>query len=94
LLLANSLGWEVLCADAFTARWDGGDRPESVTTDKPIAQGHFGAGILTFTLPWLFRTPLGWWLHVRGPANWPKDGIAPLEGLIETDRTAATFTMN
>jgi len=33
-------------------------------------------------------------LLVRGPANWPKDGIAPLEGVVETDWSEAPFTMN
>jgi hypothetical protein len=55
---------------------------------------HFGSGIVTWTLPWLFRSPPGYNMLVRGPANSPKDGIAPLEGLVETDWTPATFTMN
>ena len=55
---------------------------------------HFGSGIITWTLPYLFRTPVGYNLLVRGPANSPKDGVAPLEGIVETDWTPATFTMN
>jgi len=31
---------------------------------------------------------------VKGPANQPKDGIAALEGLIETDWAPFSFTMN
>lgn len=31
---------------------------------------------------------------MRGPANRPKDAIAPLSGLVETDWVSATFTMN
>lgn len=58
------------------------------------ATGHFGHGILTWTIPYLFRTPPGVNLLVRGPANAPKDGIAPLEGIVETDWCSATFTMN
>jgi hypothetical protein len=54
---------------------------------EPASQGpamrHFGHGILTLHLPFLFRTPPGWNLLVRGPANRPKDGAAPLEGLVE-----------
>ena len=30
----------------------------------------------------------------RGPANWPKDGISALDGLVETDWSVTTFTMN
>jgi hypothetical protein len=58
------------------------------------AISHFGAGIVTWNLPLLFRTPPGFDLLARGPANWVKDGVTPLEGIIETDWTAATFTMN
>jgi hypothetical protein len=50
--------------------------------------------VLTFNLPYLFRTPPGYNLHVHGPANLPKDAIQPLEGIVETDWTMATFTMN
>ena len=28
------------------------------------------------------------------PSNWPKDGVQALEGIVETDWTFATFTMN
>jgi Family of unknown function (DUF6065) len=59
-----------------------------------FASSHFGEGILTWSLPFLFRTPPGYNLHVRGPANWPKDGVYPLEGIVETDWLEATFTMN
>jgi hypothetical protein len=54
----------------------------------------FGLGVLTWTLPFLFRTPPGFNLLVRGPANEVKHGIAPLEGIVETDWTPAPFTMN
>ena len=30
----------------------------------------------------------------QGPTNWPKDGISPLSGVIETDWAESTFTMN
>jgi hypothetical protein len=43
---------------------------------------------------YIFRTPPGVNLHVRGPANMPKDGICALEGIIETDWSESTFTMN
>lgn len=31
---------------------------------------------------------------MRGPANCPKEGIYALEGVVETDWTTSTFTMN
>ena len=55
---------------------------------------HFGSGVITFTVPFLFRTPPGINLWVKGPTNWLKDGVQPLEGVVETDWVASTFTMN
>lgn len=58
------------------------------------AQSGVGHGILTWTLGYIFRTPPGWNMLCRGPANVVKDGIAPLEGLVETDWAVASFSMN
>jgi hypothetical protein len=55
---------------------------------------HFGAGTVTFTIPFLFRTPPGINLWVKGPSNHVKDGAQALEGVVETDWLPATFTMN
>jgi hypothetical protein len=55
---------------------------------------HFGNGIVTFSIPYLFRTPRGINLWVKGPSNYFKDGVQPLEGVVETDWLSATFTMN
>lgn len=54
----------------------------------------FGYGIVTWYIPFVIRTPPGWNLLVRGPANLAKDGIAALEGLVETDWPPMGFTMN
>lgn len=100
LLIANQAGWLVLSGHALTVTWNGGadvaDLRIDYRTGAPPypAQSHFGHGILTWTLPYLFRTPPGYNLLVRGPANWPKDGAYPLEGVVETDWAVATFTMN
>jgi Family of unknown function (DUF6065) len=58
------------------------------------AVSHFGHGILTFHIPCLFRTEPGIDLLVQGPVNRPKDAIAPLSGIVETDWAPYTFTMN
>ncbi len=55
---------------------------------------HFGHGVLTFSPGYLFRTTKSHNLWAKGPTNCPKDGIAPLEGLIETDWAPFSFTMN
>jgi hypothetical protein len=101
LLIANEAGWELRNTHAFRVTWDGGERREAIrieydreVPDPEPVSSHFGLGILTFRVPYLFRTPPGWNLLARGPANRPKDGVSPLEGVVETDWTCATFTMN
>jgi hypothetical protein len=100
LLMANQAGWFLLNSHPLRVTWNGGDEREALTLewlggDPPYpAVSHFGHGILTWTIPYLFRTPPGYNLLARGPANWPKDGVHPLEGLVETDWSVATFTMN
>jgi hypothetical protein len=99
MLIANQAGWMIRNGRAFRAMWlDRADLDGVViepTGGTPCAaSSHFGHGILTFTLPFLFRTPPGVSLLFRGPANAPKDAIAPLEGLVETDWAVATATMN
>jgi hypothetical protein len=54
----------------------------------------FGQGTFTLHVQGLFRTPPGWNLWVSGPPNSVKDGAVPLAGLIETDWSPYTFTMN
>ncbi len=100
LLMANQAGWFLLNSHAFRATWNGGDAKEALRLDylsgvPPYpATSHFGHGILTWHIPYLFRTPPGSNLLARGPANWPKDGAFALEGLVETDWSVTTFTMN
>jgi len=100
LMIANQAGWELLNPSGFTAVWQGGDELAAITIWPDAGMpafwvtSHFGSGILTWHVPYLFRTPRGYNLLVRGPANRPKDGISALEGIVETDWTAATFTMN
>ncbi len=97
--IANQLGWFILNDRAVRARWTGSREPDGVEIEQsldspPSAISHFGEGILTFTLPFLFRTPPGVSLLLRGPANLPKDAVLPLEGLVETDWAVASTTMN
>jgi len=100
LLIANQAGWLVLGAHKVAATWDGGIglealRVEHLEGEPPYAAAsHFGSGILTFSIPYLFRTPPGFNLLARGPTNWPKDGVSALDGIVETDWVEATFTMN
>jgi len=99
LVIANQSGWVLRTNTAFEAYWYGGANREDLELrfdDSPDNRivSHFGNGIITFTVPFLFRTPPGINLWVKGPSNWIKDGIQPLEGVVETDWIASTFTMN
>lgn len=101
MLIANQSGWELRNPCAFTATWMGlgGGVDVVVTSDNRepgrfLPSSHFGYGILTWHLPMLFRTPPGYNLLVRGPANYPRDGVCPLEGIVETDWASSSFSMN
>jgi hypothetical protein len=94
LLIANQGGWEVLSGGRVRATWNGGHGVEDLTveiddTEVEPPVSHFGSGLLTWRIPYLFRTPPGWNLLMRGPANLPKDGAASLEGVVETDWAVA-----
>lgn len=99
LNMANQHGWEMLCAADIAATWDGGSEASAITIEGtgperfwPIS--HFGSGVLTFHVPVLIRTEPGYNLWVSGPINATKDAIAPLNGIVETDWSPFSFTMN
>jgi LPS sulfotransferase NodH len=100
LLMANQAGWFVLSRHEIELNWNGGSSRESLAINCIGGEGacpaasHFGYGIITWSMPFLFRTPPDFDLLVRGPSNCPKDGIYALEGLVETNWAVATFTMN
>jgi hypothetical protein len=100
LVIANQAGWEIPSPAAFSAWWDGGPSPDDVQIEfDPGAEdarvaSHFGVGVITFSFPYLFRTPPGINLWVKGPSNRIKDGVQALEGVVESDWLPATFTMN
>jgi LPS sulfotransferase NodH len=100
MVMANQAGWLVLNRHKLAVTWNGGVEPEALKIqflsgqDPRSALSIFGSGILTFMMGYLFRTPRGYNIYVHGPANSPKDGVAALEGIAESDWTEATFTMN
>lgn len=99
LNIANQYGWEILSPVRFQAYWDGTTNNNSVhfiTDHKQDVRPHsaFGSGVMTFPVPFLFRTEPGIQLFATGPVNLQKDGIQPLSGIIETDWSPYTFTMN
>ena len=102
LVIANSHGWDILAPFGFSAQWSGEAHPRTLVlrgddgNAPPAARvvSHFGYGIITFNLSYLFRTEPGWNLVASGPWNRPKDGISPLTGVIEADWLPYPFTMN
>jgi hypothetical protein len=102
MIMANQAGWIVRCPIGFKASWTGGEGLDSLKLefgDGPASartqvNSNFGMGIITFRIPWIFRTSRGYGLLARGPANYWIDGVIPLEGLVETDWSPASFTMN
>ena len=100
MTLANQSGWFVLAPHVAVAEWNGGPVPDDLKVEivgqpKAVqAMSRVGSGILTWTIPYVYRTPPGWNLLCRGPANYVKDGVQPLEGLVETDWSLASFSMN
>jgi hypothetical protein len=100
LSIANSSGWELVLPFAFEAAWYGGDANDAIQfrSGDPRVQhlctSHFGQGVITFHTGWLFKTSPGWAVWARGAPNTVKDGIAPLDGLVETDWLPFPFTMN
>src|SRR4030095_11440195 len=102
LNIANAHGWEVGAVCAFEVAWDGGIHAFNLKVRAldgfphlaHYVSSHFAFGILTVHLTYLFRTEPGWNLFATGPINAPKDGIAPLSGVIETDWLPYPFTMN
>lgn len=100
LVMANQAGWFLLNSHTFRATWNGAADKDAIALEflsgeAPYpATSHFGYGVLTWHVPYLFRTPPGYNLLARGPANLPREGAFALEGLVETDWSMATFTMN
>lgn len=102
LVAANQAGWVIRSPASFTAVWSGkqDNRGVRIAYDSEaaartnIAVSHFGGGVLTFVLPWLFRTSPGYGLLLRGPTNEPKEHAAALDAVVETDWSPYTFTMS
>jgi hypothetical protein len=103
LTIANQTGLWIKNPVGFTATWRGQERPGSIDFQfdvlgevwKNWVGNDFGAGIITWKTPFLFRTkPEGSRLLVCGPANHFKDNAHPLTAIIESDWMSMSFTMN
>jgi len=103
LTISNAAGWVIRSPVTFTATWSGSEAKGSTGIIFEDAYNHyagaitdhFGAGIVTFNIPWLFRANRpGVALRVSGPPNMPKQNAQPLEGIVEIDWLPFTFTCN
>jgi hypothetical protein len=102
LTIANQMGWVVPCPVTFDVVWSGREAAGSLHFNwhtppgafQSYATDHFGHGIVTFSMPWIFRTDPGYGLLVSGPTNLCLPNAHPLDGFVETDWVEATFTMN
>jgi len=99
LLAANTMGWEILNPSASEVSWDGGDLTNAlrIDTDEPgklTAASHFGSGMVTWYMPFLFRTSPDLGLLVTGPSNHEHNKAVPLDAFVRTDWLPFPFTMN
>ena len=104
LVMANSLGWFLINDVACEMEWNGSPEIDAIKiwadddlTDlqkKALPISHFGSGVVTFHAGYIFRTEEKISLLTKGPANSPKHGIVPLEGVVETDWLPYPFTIN
>jgi glycosyltransferase involved in cell wall biosynthesis len=99
------LGFDLLCPQAFEATWNGGPNAEDVeiicTADA--SQGFVqsgGEGRLMFHPGIQFKTESDQVLWARGPSgpsgpsDAPKDGLAPLETMIDSSVLPCTLTLS
>ncbi len=99
LAMANAHGWLIRNTSRIRAIWNGGSRVDDVLVERDdqdvwAAKSHFGQGTITWPTGGVFRTPPGVSLWVSGPPNLTKHGVQPLSGVVETDWSPYSFTMN
>jgi glycosyltransferase involved in cell wall biosynthesis len=99
--LPEGNGWHFLCPCAFEAVWHGGPAAgdveirlaESAPGQIEFVQSLEGEGRLTFYPGYQCKTEAEHALWVRGPINASKDGIVPLESVIDTSILPGTLTI-
>lgn len=107
LTIGNQQGFVVYSPFSFSFCWNGGFKKEDISflfkdedlikyEDRPHfrVESHFGHGIITLSLPVIFRTPPGVNLMTIAPPNYPLPNISPMTGVVETDNLRTIFTFN
>jgi glycosyltransferase involved in cell wall biosynthesis len=98
----NGHGWQLLCPCEVEAIWNGGPdatdveiRLETAAAGDPgFVRSELGGGLLSFHPGYQFKTEGAHDLWVRGPINLPKDGLSPLESLVDTSRLPCTISVH
>jgi hypothetical protein len=102
LNIANQYGYAVLCPEDFTIDWYGGKNEQdvsfNVTSENSYIKDHlhsyFGDSTFTIHIDFIVRTPEGFSTYIRGVPNETKQGLKPLDAIVETDWLSYTFTYN
>jgi len=103
LTIINQTGMWISNPVGFSAVWTGQEGPGGIAflfdaageIWKDWINNQFGAGLITWNTPFLFRTkPRGSRLLICGPVNAFKPFVQPLTALIESDWMSMSFTMN
>lgn len=107
LTIGNQQGFSIYSPFSFSFYWNGGNKKEDITfmfKDEDIEKyegkthfridSHFGHGIITLSLPVIFRTPPGVNLMTIAPPNFPLPNISPMTGVVEADNLRTIFTLN
>lgn len=101
LLIANQLGWDIVTEFQYTivsktnGQFDFQWTDERGRPNVSAPQNNFSANLCTWALPWVFETPPGWDMLVMPVPNWPMPrGVAVVSGVVETDHSPASFTLN
>lgn len=93
------MGWELLNPVDAEVIWNGGAMNTDVKIDQAVRDkfgpvSHFGVGMITWYVPFIFRTSPDLGLIVTGPANHEHNDAVPLDAYIRTDWLPFPFTMN
>jgi hypothetical protein len=102
LTVANQYGYAVLCPADFTLDWFGGVEEKDVDFQvkseeeyfKYHLHSYFGGGTFTIHVDFIVKTPEGFSTYIRGVPNETKQGLKPLDAIVETDWLSYTFTYN
>jgi hypothetical protein len=97
---ASQGGWLIHNGQDVEIVWNGGKAANDVRVyareagARPCVVSQFGNGIVTWNLPFLFRLSPELILRLRGPTNEHKDGIFPIEQLLDADACLLGLSMS